>query len=1386
MSAVQDESGNRSTRIASIQHILQQAILASAQFKAYVVSADEKEGGLRNLLNFGHSIGHAFEGLLAPQILHGECVSIGMVLEAKLARYLGILRGGSVSRLVKCLASYGLPTSPEDPLVKRRSAGKTCGVEALMTVMGVDKKNDGSNKCLVLLSKIGQTYERKASVVPDAAIKVILSSALRIIPRATITDNVAIAPPGSKSISNRALILAALGKGTCTITNLLHSDDTEVMLEAITQLEGASFTWENDREILCLTGNGGDLQATDDELYLGNAGTASRFLTAVATLVKPAKQNFSVLTGNKRMKERPIGPLVDTLRKNGASINYLGATGSLPLKVLAGQGILGGDIELEATISSQYVSAILMAAPYAKRPVTLRLVGGQPISQLYIDMTISMMASFGIVVKRSTTEEHTYHIPQGVYQNPPTYEIESDASSATYPLALAAINGTKCTITNIGSASLQGDARFAVDVLQPMGCQVSQTSHSTTVTGPRKGQLKSLEEIDMEPMTDAFLTASVLAAVASGSQSMNKTRIRGIANQRKKECNRIQAMEDELSKFGVKCSQFDDGIEIFGIAHEKLREPHDGVHCYDDHRVAMSFSVLASAAPHPTLIQERECVGKTWPGWWDCLYNDFGVSLEGVDFEKSFDKGISTKKQQSIILIGMRGAGKTTTGQLSSEILGWPFIDLDSQLEEEQHCSIPEIIERSGWEGFRRLELGILQDNLKKSPTTHIFACGGGIVETLEARKILTEYKKSGGPVILVHRNIDDIMAFLQQDKTRPAYVDDMRSVWQRREQWYKECSNFQFYCHRLGKDILLGPRKQLTTFLHLVIGRTNPLGNILREERSFFLSLTAPDLLQIADKIPELEVGHDALELRVDLLEDKKGKPGLPTLEYVAEQVAALRNLSSLPIIFTLRTQGQGGKAPTDAHEEAKALLELGLRMGVDFLDLEIHYSETFLTQIIQKKGHTRIIASHHDPERELSWKNGSWVPHFNKALQFGDIIKLVGVAQNQTDNADLVTFRQWATDAHQGKPIIAINMGQKGQLSRIQNPFLTPVSHPVLPQKAAPGQLSSAEIRTALTLHGEITPKQYYLFGKPIQHSPSPALHNSFFQSVGLPHTYGLLETSEAADIKSVIRDATFGGASVTIPLKTQVAQHLDVLSDAAKVIGAVNTIIAEPSGGKLRGDNTDWQGMRFVLEQAGASVSTTTSSSPTTSSQPSNHSALIIGGGGTARAAIYALHAMGYQPIYLLGRSPEKMHELANSFPEEYRLEVLSDDEKGPSTPPEVAIGTIPADSPIDGKIVDVLKHIFNATSSTSSNNPTTSTNGIISSPTITTTHPQHHYPKILLEMAYHPPLTPLMHLFQTSGWKTIPGADVLIAQGIFAFKEWTGIKPTFGMGKVSLSF
>ncbi|KAJ2984362.1 hypothetical protein NQ176_g31 [Zarea fungicola] len=1309
-------------RLSPIKDALKRIVVGSAGVKAEVVSSDEREGGLRNLLNFGHSIGHGIEAILTPQLLHGEAVAIGMVKEAELARYLGVLRPEAVARLVKCITAYGLPISLQDKRVQRLTAGRSCPVDVILQKMGVDKKNDGLKKKIVLLSAIGKTYEPKASVVNDQSIRTILSSAVVVSPGVPADLEVIVSPPGSKSISNRALILAALGSGSCRIKNLLHSDDTGYMLAAIGKLGGASYSWESGGEILVVDGNSGKLSASNEELYIGNAGTASRFLTTVAALCTPTETSSSVvLTGNSHMKVRPIGPLVDALRLNGVSIEYLEQERSLPLKIGSSGGFEGGVLELAATISSQYVSSILMAAPYAKKPVTLKLVGGKPISQLYIDLTIAMMKSFGILVTASATEPNTYHIPQGTYKNPTDYVIEGDASSATYPLAMAAITGTTCTVPNIGSASLQGDSRFAVDVLRPMGCIVKQTETSTTVTGPKIGQLKALPHIDMEPMTDAFLTASVLAAVAEG-----KTQITGIANQRVKECNRIAAMREQLAKFGVKCLELDDGIEVFGMSPLHLETPSKGIFCYDDHRVAMSLSVLSTIAPSPVVITQQDCVGKTWPGWWGTLSQSFKVTLDGTDdcYTEENERPISTSRDdRSIFLIGMRGAGKTTAGNWIARSLGWKSIDLDQELERRSNLSIPDIIASRGWDGFRDDELALLRDVMEKQPLGCVFSCGGGVVETTEARDLLQAYASSGGKVILIQRNVDHVLRYLEKDKTRPAYNSEMAAVYTRRKPWYMQCSNFSYYSLQTNEPTINSSiPKDFERFVSTISGRDTQF-QCLREKRlSFFVSLTLPDLAAATDILPGAVVGSDVVELRVDLLKSQD-------LDFVTEQVATLRQHTDLPIIFTVRTVSQGGSFPDDANEARLELYLLGLRLGSEYLDVEITTPDDLLELVASRRGHTTLIASHHDPRGTLSWKNASWISHYNRALQYGDIVKLVGVARSVEDNFDLLRFKTRMSSA-ESPPIIALNMGTEGQLSRVLNRFLTPVSHPALPFKAAPGQLSAAEIRQALTLVGQLEQRNFYLFGKPISQSRSPALHNGLFRQCGLPHQYQLLETDSVTDLQATLRDPSFGGASVTIPLKLDIIKELDELTEAARVIGAVNTVIplsgtAGNTKQRLLGDNTDWKGIDYALRNGGVAEVTTSST------------ALVIGSGGTTRAAVFALHSMGFGRIFVVGRTAKNVEAMIADFPQDYNLQAVTD-VAAITTLPEVIISTIPGDKPIDSMTAAVLTGVVQATA--------------------TGTHQ-----RILLDMAYKPRETPAVKIAESAGWATIPGLEVLASQG-----------------------
>lgn len=1332
-------------RFDEIRDLLQEVVISSILVKAEVVSADEKEGGLRNLLNFGHSIGHAYEAILTPEILHGEAVAIGMIKEAELSRYLGHLSPDAVGRLTKCLSSWGLPTSVTDKFVTTKTGGRKTPVDKLLDIMAVDKKNSGRTKRVVLLERIGQCYEMQATNVLDEHIKLILAPHIFVhnalhetSPVSHKTKKVICRPPGSKSISNRAMVLAALSGGETRLTNLLSSDDTRYMQSALEQLGAATFLWNDDGTLL-VKGSGKMVNpGSGKSLFLGNAGTAARFLTSVVTLVSGSEA--IVVTGNERMKVRPIGPLVDALRQNGVSIDYLNTDGCLPLSI--SPGFKGGRIELSAKVSSQYVSSLLMVAPLAREPVHLFLTGDKVISELYIDMTTSMMKSFGIIVEKISSNE--YKIPLGRYQAPAEYEIESDASSATYPLALAALLGIEVHIPNIGSSSLQGDARFAKEILEPMGCIVAQTSCTTTVQGPRRGALQAIKTVDMESLTDAFLTATVLAATTSAGMS-----ITGIANQRVKECNRIAAMVHELCKFGVSdASELPDGLTVKGVDCADLKSPSDeydgdGVETYDDHRIAMSFSLLAAVTPGKTLLLDKGCTSKTWPDWWDVLSREFGVQLSGAD-ELPERPRASIDGESSIIVVGMRGAGKTTMGSLAARILGRPFIDLDDMLENDYGRKIPAITTEDGWPAFRQMELETLKKFIATRNRGWVAACGGGIVETPACVKLLAQFAQKGGVVLQIHRDINHIVKFLSTDTTRPSWnkakgntAEEILAVWQKRQPMFDEVSNFQYYSTDTSVQFSRVPKSDAYgRFLEHLQGRKDKHRELVDKGRSYFLSLTHPDIRSALPQLDVITSGCDVIELRVDLL--READEPFPSLRYVSEQVAHLRDHTELPILFTIRSRSQGGRFPDDREDVAIELMRIACKWAIEYIDFEMTWSETALREVRKYAVRSKIVASHHDVSGSLSFSSTAWTEQYNKGCDIGDIVKLIGRAHSIEDNLALIQFKRKLTRPNP-PPLIIINMGNEGCLSRMLNKFLTPITHELLPFKAAPGQLTLKEINRGLTLMGQSSPKQFFLFGSPISHSRSPALHNAGFTSLGLPHSYARMEATAVEDYATILQSDQFGGASVTIPHKQAIMPFLSEITEDAKAIGAVNTIIPKTGAESgLRGDNTDWIGIINSLK-SGSDV-------------PLNDGAgVVLGAGGTARAAIYALQQLGLGTVYIANRSRKNLDAIIESFPSV--IPILSVEEALALGPISVAVSTVPGDGELDTTVAAIASAVFSRGSGAST----------------------------LLEMAYKPKITPMMNLAKDQGWKTVEGLEPLVHQGIRQFFLWTGFEMALSVGR-----
>ncbi len=403
-----------------------------------------------------------------------------------------------------------------------------------------------------------------------------------------------VSPPGSKSYTNRALVLAALARGTSTRRGALFSDDTLHMARALSTL-GIGVTSDEAGERFVVVGGGGSIAAHDASVYVGNSGTTARFLPPLMALGPGTYE----LDGNDAMRTRPIQPLLDAMRCLGVDAVSVKGNGCPPIRIQGG-GFRGGSARMPGGVSSQYFSALLMVGPYAERGLTLQ-VDGELVSKPYIEVTAQAMRAFGASMVNH--DFRRFEVPRGAYVAT-TYDIEPDASAASYFFAAAAVSGGTVVVPGLGSRSLQGDLGF-VDLLGRMGCAVRQTETETEVRGP--AQLAGIEA-DLSNLSDTAQTLAAIAPFASGP-----TRITGIGFIRRKETNRINAVVTELRRLGIRAEEETDGLVVYpGV-------PAAGaIETYDDHRMAMSFAVAGLRAPG-IAIKNPGCVSKTFPAFFTVL-----------------------------------------------------------------------------------------------------------------------------------------------------------------------------------------------------------------------------------------------------------------------------------------------------------------------------------------------------------------------------------------------------------------------------------------------------------------------------------------------------------------------------------------------------------------------------------------------------------------------------------------------------------------------------------------------------------------------------------------------------------------------------------------------
>ena len=421
-----------------------------------------------------------------------------------------------------------------------------------------------------------------------------LPDALEIIPFNNPV-HATIAPPGSKSYTNRVLPIAALASGESQIAGALFSDDTKYMAQALRQL-GVQVLEDEANQGFTVHGTNGILQASSQPLFIGNSGTSARFLAPLVAL----GQSDYVIDGIEAMRQRPLQPLIDALNQIGGDVSSIQNSGCPPIRVVA-NGIRGGSVRIRGDLSSQYLSGLLMSAPYFEHGLEL-IVDGELVSKPYLAVTAQAMQAFGVELENDAFKR--FVVKPSRYQ-PAAYLVEPDASAASYLFAAAAITGGRVTVPGLGSNSLQGDLAF-VRILDSMGCTVQMTETETTVVGTP--HLRGLETIDMSQISD---TAQTLAAVAVFADS--PTRVTGIGFIRKKETDRVAAVVTELKRLGIQALEEDDGFVIYPGQVSPAR-----VETYDDHRMAMSFALIGLKQAGVTILDPK-CTSKTFPKYWDVL-----------------------------------------------------------------------------------------------------------------------------------------------------------------------------------------------------------------------------------------------------------------------------------------------------------------------------------------------------------------------------------------------------------------------------------------------------------------------------------------------------------------------------------------------------------------------------------------------------------------------------------------------------------------------------------------------------------------------------------------------------------------------------------------------